>query len=209
MPRHPAFVAGLATSVALQGPSGSEAWADVDYFSAMQSWTFVRTGTLVTRRPRRRTPALPVRARSLPGHTGHARRPGARHCPRAGGTGPGGSGAVDIVAGTVIAGGGFSHWRRGDYACLLMPHVFEWARPVALLAGVVGIAVAQLRRRLAGCRDPGGAAHVPRGRCCLGAPGPPVARPAPVHVPAYERRLAASFTAEALGPASRSTATRR
>lgn len=150
--RHPAFLAGLTVSAVLAlmtGPlnRGAEAWAGERYYSATTAWMFVWVGTIVAAgsvagRERLTAdtelfPAVPV-------------RPSARVLGTALGlVGPAAATAavVAAVAAAALSNDGFVHG-GGAYARRVVPHVFEWVQPVLLVvvAGVVGIAIAQLRR---------------------------------------------------------------
>ncbi len=148
MLRHPAFLVALAASLAaiLLRP-GEEAWAGEDYYNAQIGWTFTWMGTLAAAAliaGRQRflgdldlfpaTPATPgdrvlATALALCGPILVA------------------AAAVAVVAFLETRDGGFV-MGEGAYARAIVPSLAEWVQPVLLvaLAGVVGIAVAQLRR---------------------------------------------------------------
>ena len=193
--RHPAFIVGLVASVAVQRLGvGVEDWAGQDYHESINGWAFVWVGTLlaaalVAGRERlvedtELFPATPVR----PSH-------------RVLGTALGLMGpalatavAVGAMAALTAADGGFLHG-NGGYERRVMPHVFEWLQPVVLviLAGVVGIAIAHLRRaRLAALVAAGLVTYLSTLAIWVFQ-----AHPArvlhPLMFPAYERRLPESF----------------
>lgn len=145
--RHPAFLFGLAATVLLLQRPGEEAWAGEGYYLAAISWTFAWMGTMAAAalgagRQRLQSepdlfPAAPVDARD---------RVMAAALALAG---------PAVVAAVLVAGLAALNAARGGYLLgeepyerVVVPPFVEWAQPVLLLvlAGVVGVAVAQLRR---------------------------------------------------------------
>jgi hypothetical protein len=148
MLRHPAFLVGLAISVAgVMVRRGTEEWGGQGHYAASTSWTFVWVGILVAAAltaGRQRltadpdlfpatpvTPADRVMATAL-GLVGPAMATTA---------------AVGTAALLNARAGGFTLGEDG-YTRSFNSGFFELAQPVLLtvLAGVVGIALAQLRR---------------------------------------------------------------
>jgi hypothetical protein len=146
--RHPAFLVGLAASLAATLlRSSEEEWAGQSYYLVGVAWGFTWMGTLVAAAlvaGRQRLlgdpdlfPATPVSrgdrvlatALALCGPVLVA------------------AAAVTLVALLKVQDGGFI-LGEPPYARAVLPPVAEWVQPVLLvgLAGVVGIAVAQLRR---------------------------------------------------------------
>ncbi len=146
--RHPAFLVGLAGSVAAQPLyGGSEEWGGQNYYASVTAWTFLWVGALVAG-------ALVAGRERVLGDTELFPATPATPGDRALGTalalvGPvlAAAAAVTVVAAVTTSSGGFvhgdDHWSRR-----ITPHVVEWAQPILLVAvaGAVGIAVAQLRR---------------------------------------------------------------
>lgn len=148
MARHPAFVIGLAASVGqITLRSGSEDWAGQSHYLSSVAWTFTWIGALVAAAlaaGRQRFASDPDLFPATP----------ATPADRVLGTALGLLGpasatalAVAFVAGMNARAGGFVLGDEG-YSRAVVPSLVEWAQPVLLvvLAGVVGIALAQLRR---------------------------------------------------------------
>ena len=148
MARHPAFLIGVAASVAqITLRPGSEDWAGQSHYLSSTAWTFVWIGALVAAAlaaGRQRFAAEPEPFPATPTTPGD----------RVLGTALGLLGpalatamAVAFVAVMNARAGGFELGDEG-YSRSITPSLFDWAQPVLLvvLAGVVGIAVAQLRR---------------------------------------------------------------
>lgn len=148
MARHPAFVVGLAASTILVVfRPGSEDWAGETHYRSTVAWTFAWIGALVAAAlaaGRQRFASDPDLFPATP----------ATPADRVMGTalglvGPALAAGLAVVLGAVTTTRerGFVH---GDepYSRAVTPSVFEWAQPLLLvvLAGVVGIAVAQLGR---------------------------------------------------------------
>ena len=145
---HPAFLVGLAATVAsLTIRRGTEDWAGQGYYTAATAWTFLWMGTLAAAAMvagRERFVADPDLFPATP----------ATAADRVLATALGLLGPALVAAATVAAiavlkvrAGGFVVGDEG-YSRAINPSVFEWVQPVLLvvLAGVVGITVAQLRR---------------------------------------------------------------
>ena len=145
---HPAFLAGLAvTLAAILVGWGEEAWAGEGYYDVQVAWTFTWVGTLVAAAlvaGRDRFLDDPEIFPAMPA------TPGERVVATAlalSGPALAVAVAVAVVAAIATGDGGFA-MGEGAYARAVVPPVAEWAQPVVLvaLAGAVGIAVAQLRR---------------------------------------------------------------
>lgn len=201
MVRHPAFLLGLAVTLltCLLG-TGQESWAGQTYYLHTVAWTFTWMGmllaaALVAGRQRFLSdpdlfPATPVTGRDRVLAT-----------------------ALGLVGPTVVAAlaaalVALSNIRDGGYVLgdpgtsrAVVPPFAEWAQPVLLvaLAGVVGIAVAQLRRgRLAVLGLLLFATFV-GGEAVWMFQAHPVRVLHPFMYPSYETKLAASYTPEGWG----------
>ncbi len=148
MARHPAFLLGLAgTAAGIVLGRGSEDWSGQTHYESSVAWLFTWVGALVAAA----LAAGRQRFASDPDlFAGTPVTPGDRVLGTALGlVGPGLATALAVVVAAVMNArdGGFI---LGDepYSRAMSPSLFEWAQPVllVLLAGVVGIAVAQLRR---------------------------------------------------------------
>lgn len=148
MARHPVFLVGLAATVGqIMIRPGAEDWAGQSHYESWTAWTFAWIGALVAAAlaaGRERFAGEPDLFPATPVTPGD----------RVLGTGLGLVGpalaaslAVASVAVMNARAGGFD-LGDGGYSRSLTPSFFEWAQPVLLvvLAGVVGIALAQLRR---------------------------------------------------------------
>ncbi|MDQ3569203.1 MAG: hypothetical protein M3450_01540 [Actinomycetota bacterium] len=148
MGRHPAFLIGLAASVAqITLRPGSEDWAGQSHYLSSVAWTFTWIGALIAAAlaaGRQRFASDPDLFPATP----------ATPADRALGTALGLLGpalvtalTVAFVAGMNARAGGFILGDEG-YSRAMRPNLFHWAQPVLLvvLAGVVGIALAQLPR---------------------------------------------------------------
>ena len=148
MARHPAFLIGLAASVLqITVRPGSEDWAGQSHYLSSVAWTFTWIGALVAAAlaaGRQRFASEPDLFPATP----------ATPADRVLGTALGLFGpalaaalAVAFVAVMNARAGGFAVGDEG-YSRAVTPSILDWAQPVLLvvLAGVVGIAVAQLRR---------------------------------------------------------------
>lgn len=145
--RHPAFLVGLAASLAGAFMKGEESWAGQNYFLVMQGWTTVWMGTLVAaalvagRQRFLTSPDLFAATPSTPGDRVLGTALGLVAPALATAV------AVAAVAVSIAADGGLIH---GDppYSVAVNPSLAEWAQPVLLVvvAGMLGILVAQLRR---------------------------------------------------------------
>ncbi len=202
--RHPAFLvglAGLAASFALQQLGGVEAWAGQNYYDANVAWNFVWVGALVA------GALVAGRHRVLSDEElfpGTPATPGDRVLGTALGLlGPtvAAVAAVTVIAALTASEGGFVHG-SGGYARRITPHPFEWLQPVLLviLAGVVGIAVVQLRRaRLAWLLVAGLLTYFTT-TAIWAFQAHPARVLHPFMFPAYERRLPESFNPGAWEP---------
>lgn len=148
MARHPAFLIGLAASVALITlRRGSEDWAGQSHYLSSVAWAFVWLGALIAAAlaaGRQRFTAEPDLFPATP------TTPADRVVGTALGlVGPALATAlvVAFVAVMNARAGGFQLGDEG-YSRSVTPGIVDWVQPVLLvvLAGVVGIAVAQLRR---------------------------------------------------------------
>lgn len=145
--RHPAFLLGLALALLSGLRRGQESWGGQWYYLTQVSWTFAWMGTmaaaaLVAGRERFLSepdlfPATPL----TPGD-----RVLATALALVGPTLVAGA-AVALVAALNVADGGFG-MGEPPHSRSIVPPALEWIQPVLLvtLAGVVGIALAQLRR---------------------------------------------------------------
>lgn len=202
--RHPAFLVGLAVSLAAPRlNSGPEAWPGQHYYETTVAWTFVWVGTVVAA-------ALVAGRERIVSDTelfpGTPTPPGARVLGTALGlVGPAvaTAAAVTAVAAVTVSNGGFVHG-GGGYARRITPHLFEWLQPVLLviLAGVVGIAIAQLRRARLATLLAVAILTFFGGSAIWAFQAHPVRVLHPLMYPAYEVRLADSFTPDGWGPAS-------
>ena len=145
--RHPAFLVGLAGTIAGQPLGRAENWGGQSYYTSMTGWTFLWVGTLVAG-------ALVAGRQRIVGDTEVFPATPVTRRDRALGTvlalaGPAlvATAAAVTFALAVGAGGGFTQG-DGAWARKIQPHPFEWVQPVLLvvLAGVVGVTLAQLRR---------------------------------------------------------------
>lgn len=201
--RHPAFLVGLAASVASsQLNSGVEAWPGQNYYATTVAWTFVWVGTFVA------AALVAGRQRFLSDtelFPGTPATPGERVLGTALGlVGPtlATAAAVAAVAAVTVSDGGFVHG-GGGYARRITPHLFEWLQAVLLvvLAGVVGIAIAQFwRGRLAALLAVGLLTFF-SGSAIWAFQAHPVRVLHPLMYPAYEVRLPDSFNPQAWGRA--------
>lgn len=192
---HPAFIVGLAGTVAVQvGRAGADDWAGEGYYRGMAFWTFLWVGTLVA------AALVAGRQRLLCDVDVFPVTP-ATNGDRALGTALGllgpvaaATAAVCVVAAVTASGGGYIHG-SGAYAQAIHPSLIEWAQPIVLvaLAGVLGIGLAQLRRRRFAALLAAGVILF------FGGTGVWVFRAHPLRVldpfmyPSYDRRLPDSF----------------
>lgn len=192
---HPAFVIGLAASTILVVlRPGSEDWAGETHYRSSVAWVFTWIGALVVAAlaaGRQRFASDPDLFPATP----------VTPADRALGTalglvGPALAAALAVVLGAVTTTreGGFVH---GDepYSRAVTPSVFEWAQPVllVLLAGVVGIAVAQLRRGRLPALIVAAMALFFGGSAVWAFQAHPLRVLHPFMFPSYEERLPASF----------------
>jgi hypothetical protein len=196
MVRHPAFLVGLAVSVAsVVIRRGVEEWGGQGHYTASTGWTFVWMGTLVAAAlcaGRQRIaadpdlfPATPVTAAD-----------------RVMGTwlgllGPTFAVAVAVAAAALLnaRAGGFTLGDEG-YTRSHSSGFFELAQPVLLvvLAGVVGIALAQLRRGRVAALLGGVMALFFGGTVIWAFQAHPVRVLHPFMFPTYEHRLPDTFS---------------
>jgi hypothetical protein len=146
--RHPAFLIGLAATIASLLRSRAE-WAtwDQTYNIVQTAWVTLWMGTLAAAAlaaGRQRFLAEPDLFPAVPANAGN--RALATALALIGPTAVAAF-AVAVVAVVNAQAGGFVQGDEG-YSRAIVPSVAEWAQPVLLvaLAGVVGIALAQLRR---------------------------------------------------------------
>lgn len=196
MLRHPAFLVGLAAAAAsVMIRRGVEDWSGQDYYLASTGWTTVWIGTLVAAAlcaGRQRLAADPDLFPGTP----------VTPADRVMGTALGLLGPALVTAAAVAAAavlnaraGGFTIG-DGGHTRSFNPGVFELAQPVLLtvLAGVVGITVAQLRRgRLAALLVAAMAVFF-GGTVVWAFQAHPVRVLHPFMYPAYEQRLPDSFS---------------
>ncbi len=148
MTRHPAFLVGLAGALSqVMLRPGAEDWAGQSHYLSSVAWTFVWVGTLVSAALAAGRERFVDDAEVFPATPA---TPGDRVLGTALGlVGPAlatGVGVAVAATGNVLAGG----FDLGDegYNRSVTLSVLDWVQPVALvvLAGAVGIALAQLRR---------------------------------------------------------------
>ena len=201
MIRSPAFLVGLAASLAaLTVRPGTEDWAGQGYYTATTAWTFLWVGTLVAAAlvaGRQRFVSDPDLAPATP----------VTPADRALGTALGllGPALVAAVASAAVAvmkirAGGFVIGDEG-YSRAVTPSIFEWAQPVVLvvLAGVVGIAVAQLRRGTIAMVLVAAMAVFFGGTVIWAFQAHPLRVLHPFMYPSYEQTLPDSFTPQGWG----------
>ena len=149
--RHPAFVAGALGSI-LAVRNGLaidplETWSGADYWATFVGWFPLWLGTLVAAALGAGRGRLAADADLFPGVPTTARTRVLAHVVALAAPVAVAVVATSVVAVGVARDGGF---RQGDgpYAELVVPPVTEWAQVplLVLLAGVVGIAVANLPR---------------------------------------------------------------
>ena len=148
MARHPAVLIGLAAGVAQntlgQGP---EEWGGQAHYLSVTSWSFVWIGALCAAALTAGRQRILADTELFPATPS---TPGDRVLGTALGlVGPALLTALAVAVAAVLNAreGGFLHGDDG-YSRAFTPSFFEWAQPVLLvvMAGVVGIALAQLRR---------------------------------------------------------------
>ena len=203
MVRHPAFLVGLAASVAsLTVRPGTEDWAGQGYYMATIAWTFLWMGTLVAG-------ALVAGRQSYVSEADLFPATPATPADRVLGTALGLVGPA-LVAAVAVAAIGVLKFRSGfvlgdeGYSRTITPSLFEWAQPVLLvvLAGVVGIALAQLRRgRIAALLITVMAVFI-GGTAAWAFQVHPLRVLHPFMYPSYELSLPESFTPDGWGPDS-------
>lgn len=195
MARHPAFLIGLAASVILITlRPGSEDWAGQSHYESSVAWTFTWIGALVAAAVtagRQRFASEPDLFPATPA------TPADRVLGTALGLlGPVGAAALAVVFVAVMTAraGGFELGDEG-YSRSVTPSVLEWVQPVllVLLAGVVGVALAQLRRGRLPALIVAVMAVFIGGTAIWAFQGHPVRVLHPFMFPSYEQRLPDSF----------------
>lgn len=147
--RHPAFLVGLVASLAstLVRSSSDDSWSKAHYYNDSVAWAFTWMGTLVAAAlvaGRERMTGDPDLFEATPLSPGE--RVLATAVALCGVVAVAGA-AVAVTAVLTVREGGFV-FGDGAYARAVVPSLAHWVQLVVLvaLAGVVGIAVAQLRR---------------------------------------------------------------
>ena len=195
MARHPAFLIGLAASVIqITLRPEYEDWAGQSHFESWVAWTFTWIGSLVAAAlaaGRQRFASEPDLFPATPA------TPADRVLGTALGLlGPAGTAALAaaFVAVMIARTGGFELGEEG-YSRSITPSILHWAQPVllVLLAGVVGIALAQLRRGRLPALIVAVMAVFVGGTVIWAFQGHPVRVLHPFMFPAYEQRLPDSF----------------
>ncbi len=199
--RHPAFLVGLAASLAAEFlRSGQEMWAGQSYYLATVEWAYLWMGTLLAAAlvaGRQRMlgepdlfPGTPVAPADRVVATALAL------------TGPVlvGAAAVALTAFLKVREAGFV---LGDapYSRAIVPPVVEWLQPVLLIAfaGMVGVAIAQLRKgRMAALLVAVLATYI-GGQGVWIVQGHPFRVLHPFMFPSYETKLPADFSPEGWG----------
>lgn len=195
MVRHPAFLFGLAgTAAQIALGRGSEEWSGQSHYLSSVAWVFTWVGALVAAAlaaGRQRFASDPELFAGTPV------TPADRVLGTALGlVGPGLAAALAVVVAAVVnaRAGGFV---LGDepYSRAMTPSLFEWAQPVllVLLAGVVGIALAQLGRGRLPALIVAAMALFFGGTAIWAFQAHPLRVLHPFMFPAYEERLPASF----------------
>ncbi|HWC11960.1 MAG TPA: hypothetical protein VG455_12140, partial [Acidimicrobiales bacterium] len=198
----PAFVLGLAASVAsLTIRPGTEDWAGQDYYTASTAWTFLWMGTMAAAAGAAGRDRFVSEPDLFPGTPA---TPADRVLGTALGlVGPALAAAVAVAAVALlkVRSGGFVVGEAG-YSRAIDPGVFEWVQPVLLvvLAGVVGIAVAQLRRGRLPVLLVAVVAVFFAGTAIWAFQAHPVRGLHPFMFPSYEDVLPDSFTPGVWGP---------
>ena len=196
MVRHPAFLVGTVASVLqVTVRPGAEDWAGQSHYLSATAWTFAWAGTMLAAartagRERFRSDPDPFPATP------------ATRADRVLGTalgliGPALAAAafVAFVAVMNARAGGFT-LGEGAYSVAVTPSLFDWAQPVLLviLAGVVGIALVQLRRARVAALIVAVLAVFFGGTAIWAFQAHPLRVLHPFMFPTYEERLPASFS---------------
>ena len=194
--RHPAFLVGLAATLAAElVRSGEGSWAGQRYYMATVEWAYLWIGTLVAAAlvaGRQRMlgdadlfPATPVGCGDRVLATALAL------------SGPVlvGAAAVAVVAFVNVQEGGFVFGEE-PYSRAIDPPPVEWVQPVLLVAfaGVVGIAIAQLRKGRLGVLIVAAVATYMFGAGVWMFQTHPFRVLHPFMFPSYERKLPADFS---------------
>ena len=204
MLRHPAFLVGLAATVAqVTIRPGSEDWAGQSHYLTSTAWTFAWIGMLLAA-------ALTAGREQFHGDPDLFPATPVPRGDRVLGTALGLLGPALVAAIAVIfvavrrhQAGGFL-LGEGEYGRAHDPSLFEWAQPIMLvvLAGVVGILVAQLRRARLAALIVAVIATFFGGTMIWAFQVHPVRVLHPYMFPTYEDSLGSTFTPEGWGPDS-------